>query len=193
MLGEAEAEQAHNAEELGHSARSNEEGGPLVAFFLHEQEGEHESRHQQGVDLSIEHTVQDFLGAEPTDEHLLILREPRALDCEEKEEGDEQFPNHHPHPIGQQRKGCYQRGKCRAIEEVVCVFLIERIERHVCPGMVEGMSENEIVPIWMTCMNYLVDGKQGNSSPHECQRVLTFEKRMIESCFELICHDFNGF
>ena len=75
MLGEEEEGQPHDAVELDHRAKHDDERCPEVALALYQREGEHDGSSHNDIELGHEQGIEQLVAAEPQDEQLLIPRE----------------------------------------------------------------------------------------------------------------------
>ena len=75
MLGEQEEGQSHDAVDLDKGAERQEEGSPEVFFFLYQTECQEYDGGNRNVELLHLDAVEQFVGTEPTDKHLLVFGE----------------------------------------------------------------------------------------------------------------------
>ena len=170
MPGKEEERQAHNSIELDEGAQHNPEGRHEVAFALDAIPCEQDDGGNGYVELLHIEGREQFMGAEPQDEQLLIVGEPVTAhgDIEEQRQAD--APEQQSEPFGDDGKGRYKHREERSVVVHVEILLrIGGIERCALPRMPEDAAEDKEVVVAMVFHH---GGENAQQYPQPQQRAV---------------------
>ena len=147
MTGEEEKGESHDAVELDEGADHDEAGCPEVALTTDEVVAGHDDGGDGDVELLHLDGIEQLVGTEPEDEHLLPAGEEAVTDgdIEEQREGHE--PQEHAQPHGRDGEGGDDQRERRAVVVDVEIFLrILLVEGQMaCDMPVDRPEDKEII------------------------------------------------
>ena len=184
MLGEQEEGQAQDAVDLYKRAEHDEERRPEVLFALYQVVRQQDGGRHGNVELLHEERRQHLVGAEPEDEHLLVLRELRPPDGPVEEDGQRDAPQQHAQPLGHDGEGGEQQREQRPVVVAVAILGgVQHVDVPAPPCVPERASVNQVVVGAVHLRQPHHDGQQHPQAP---QRPVVAEERLSQKFFNLL-------